>query len=143
MLIKQISVFVENQKGRLADITKALADQNISIRALSIADTTDFGILRLIVDMPDDAVKALKDQGMTVSLTNVLAVAIPDVPGGFYSAIKTLADADISVEYAYAFITPKANNAFVIIRVEDNDTAIEAFKNNNVSLLTQEEIFNI
>lgn len=141
MLIQQISAFVENKKGRLSEITKALSQAGIDIRALSIADTTDFGILRLIVDKPGEAVEALKNVGMTVSITNVLAIAIPDAPGGFYSAIKVLSDADISVEYAYAFVTPKEGAAYVIIRVEDNERAVGVLQASGIRLLSQEEIF--
>ena len=137
MLIKQISVFVENKQGRLADITKLLADNDIDIRALSIADTADYGILRLIVNKPEEAIKALKAAGMTVSITNVLAVAIPDVPGGFAHTISVLSDANMGVEYAYAFITPSDGQAYVILRVDDNERAIEVLKAGGISLLSQ------
>ena len=143
MPIKQISAFVENKPGRLADITAILAEKDVDIRALSIADTTDYGILRLIVNDPVKAEKTLKDAGVTVSITNVLAVGIPDVPGGFSKAIKVLAKAEISVEYAYAFITPSAGTAYVIIRVEDNGKASEALQKAGIKLFTQDEIFNI
>ena len=123
MPIKQISIFVENKPGRLADITSLVAEKGIDIRALSIADTTDYGILRLIVNDPEKAEAALKDSGLTVSMTNVLGIGIPDEPGGFSRAIRVLADAGISVEYAYAFITPEVGAAYVIIRVENNEDA--------------------
>lgn len=141
MAIRQISIFVENKPGRLAKITSLLAENSIDIRALSIADTTDYGILRLIVSDPEKAEKALKDAKMTVSITNVLGIGIPDVPGGFSIAIKTLADAGISVEYAYAFITPDAGKAYVIIRVEDNETATKVLKDADITVIEQDEIF--
>ena len=143
MAINQISIFVENRAGRLADITALLADNEIDIRALSIADTSDYGILRLIVNDPAKAEKVLKAEGMTASATQVLAVAIPNEPGGFSKAIKVLADNNISVEYAYAFITPQIGKAYVIIRVEDNDKAAEILKAEGISNISQEDIFNM
>ena len=103
MAIKQISVFVENKPGRLADITGFLADGGISIRAFSIADTTDFGILRLIVSDTDKAAKVLKEHGVAVSITEVVGISIPDVTGAFAKVVKLLSDAGENVEYAYAF----------------------------------------
>lgn len=141
MAISQISVFVENRPGRLADITAVLAENGIDIRALSIADTSDYGILRLIVNNPDDAVLVLKKEGMTASATQVLGIAIPDEPGGFAKAIRVLADADISVEYAYAFITPNIGKAYVIIRVENNEKATAALTRAGIELIDQAEIF--
>ena len=137
MAISQISVFVENRPGRLADITAVLAKNSIDIRALSVADTSDYGILRLIVNDPKSAVEALRSEGMTASATQVLGIIIPDEPG----AIKVLSDAQISVEYAYAFITPSVGNAYVIIRVEDNDKASEILKGAGIELIEQDDIF--
>ena len=141
MAISQISVFVENRPGRLADITAVLAKSSIDIRALSVADTSDYGILRLIVNDPKSAVEALRSEGMTASATQVLGIIIPDEPGGLARAIKVLSDAQISVEYAYAFITPSVGNAYVIIRVEDNDKASEILKGARIELIEQVDIF--
>ena len=141
MAIKQISVFVENRAGRLADIASVLAEKKIDIRALSIADTTDYGILRLIVNNPDAAVEALKATGLTVSATLVLGVEVEDVPGGFANAVRVLADKGISVEYAYAFITPEKGNAYVIMRVENNLAAEEVLGDAGIKLITQKDIF--
>ena len=143
MLIKQISIFVENKKGRLAEITRTLADHNIDIRALSIADTTDYGILRLIVNNPEGAEKALTDSNMTFTLTEVIAIGIPDTPGGLASAVKILSNNDVSIEYLYAFLDPRDNTAFVILRVEDNEKAIKVLKEHNVKLLEQSEVYTI
>ncbi len=143
MSVKQISIFVENKPGRLAEITEILSRNDIDIRALSIADTTDYGILRLIVSHPDEAVEAIKKEGLAVSATDVLAIGIPDVPGGFANAIKVLADGGISVEYAYAFITPSVGTAFVIIRVEDNDKAAKTLEAKGVKLISQADIFKL
>ena len=109
-MIKQLSIFVENKAGRLAEITAVLADAGIDIRALSVADTTNFGILRLIVDKPDEAERILREAGLTVSLTGVIAVGIPDRPGGFAAAMRALADASIDIEYMYAFISRGKNS---------------------------------
>lgn len=141
MAISQISVFVENRPGRLADITAVLAKNSIDIRALSVADTSDYGILRLIVNDPKSAVEALRSEGMTASATQVLGIIIPDEPGGLARAIKVLSDAQISVEYAYAFITPSVGNAYVIIRVEDNDKAAEILRGAGIELIEQDDIF--
>ncbi len=141
MPIKQISVFVENKAGRLADITAVLEREQINIRALSVADTTNYGILRLIVSDPDRAEQALKAAGMTVSITSVLGIGIPDVPGGFSKAIRVLSDEGISVEYAYAFITPRVGTAYIIIRVEDNDRAAKVLADKGIVLIEQNEIF--
>ncbi|HOO26168.1 MAG TPA: ACT domain-containing protein, partial [Clostridiales bacterium] len=136
------SIFVENKPGRLADITAILAKRDIDIRALSIADTTDYGILRLIVSKPDKAVEVIREEGMTVSATNVLGIAIPDEPGGFAKAIAVLADNEISVEYAYAFITPRVGEAYIILRVADNDVAADVLTKAGIRLIEQADIFD-
>lgn len=143
MLIKQLSIFVENKAGRLAEITEIIAKAGIDIRALSIADTTNFGILRLIVDKPDEAEKALKDAGLTVSLTNVIAIGIPDKPGGFSSAMKCLANAGMGIEYMYAFISRDKGRAYVILRVNDNERAIEVLKQGGVEILTGDRVYKM
>ena len=140
MKIQQLSIFVENREGRLAQITEVLAAAQIDIRAISVADTSDFGILRLIVDDPEKAVKALKAAGMTVSLTDVIAIGINDKPGEFAKAMRILADHHITVEYMYAFISRDKGKAFVIIRVDNDEKAVEALKDTGVTLLTAEEI---
>ena len=143
MLIKQLSIFLENKSGRLAEITAIIASAGIDIRALSIADTTNFGILRLIVDKPDEAEMALKDAGLTVTLTNVIAIGIPDQPGGFALAMKALADADVGIEYMYAFISRDEGRACVILRVAENDKAIQALQANEVEILTADKIYSM
>lgn len=140
MIIKQISVFVENKRGRLAEITKVLEKNNIDIRALSIADTKDFGILRLIVNNPDQAEKVLKDEGFTVSLTKVIAIGIDDKPGGLASAMDVLYQNQISVEYMYAFISRTEETAYVILRVEDNEKALEILEANNFDIMRSSSI---
>ena len=140
MQIKQLSIFVENKAGRLAEITAVLAEANVDIRAISIADTSDFGILRLIVDHPDEAVEALKKAGRTVSLTSVIAIGIHDRPGEFAKAMRVLADEHIAIEYMYAFISRDKGKAFVILRVDDDQRAISVLQDSGITILTAEEI---
>lgn len=138
MYIKQLSVFVENKSGRLAEITSIIAKAGIDIRAISIADTTDFGILRLVVDKPAEAENALKAAGLTVSLTDVIAVAVPDRTGGFAESLTAIADENVGVEYMYAYIardTAKTEKAYFIMRVHDNEKAIAALKSRGCELL--------
>lgn len=137
MLIKQISVFVENKEGRLAEITETIAKAGVDIRALSIADTTDFGILRLIVDKPHETEKVLRNSGFTVSVTSVIAVGIDDVPGGFAKPMRVLANAHIDVEYMYAFISRDTKKAYVILRVNDNATATKVLEEAGIMLLDE------
>ena len=143
MYIKQLSVFVENKDGRLAEITTIIANAGIDIRALSIADTTDFGILRLVVDKPYEAEKALKDAGLTVSLTDVIAIGIPDRPGGFAETISAVADKDVAVEYMYAFISREQDRAYLIMRVADNEKAIAALKAHGCDMLDGESVYQL
>ena len=140
MKIQQLSIFVENKSGRLAEITEALAQSDIDIRAMSVADTSDFGILRLIVDKPEEAVVAFREAGMTVSLTSVIAIGVHDKPGEFAKAVRLLAGNDIDVEYIYAFISREKGKAFVILRVNDEDRAIDLLSKSGFTLLTAEEI---
>lgn len=143
MFIKQISIFIENKPGKLSAITKLLAENDIDIRALSVADTKDFGILRLIVDKPDKTLEVLKNADCTVSQTNVIGIGIGDKPGGLAAAVECLYSANISVEYMYAFITKKENEAYVILRVENNDKALEALKENGFAILTADEVYDM
>jgi len=130
-IIKQVSVFVENKPGRLAAVTEKLYEKGINIRAFTIAEAGDFGIIRMVVDKTDEAYKVLKDAGFTVSLTNVLGVEVKDEPGGLYSIAKTLADANINIEYVYAF-TFGRDKALIILRVDDISKAIEVLEKENV-----------
>ncbi|MDR1892804.1 MAG: ACT domain-containing protein [Oscillospiraceae bacterium] len=143
MLIKQLSIFVENKSGHLADITGILAKNNVDIRALSIADTTDYGILRLIVSKPDVAVAALKKEAVTVSVTHVIAIEVKDAPGGMHKAVQVLSESGISIEYMYAFLNPREGMAFVILRVEDNEKAAKALETGGIRLMTEEELYNL
>lgn len=140
MYVKQISVFVENKFGRMAEILSVLAKNEIDISALSLADTSEFGILRLIVDKPELAVAVLKEEGVIVKLSDVLAIAINDSPGGLSKALDVLTEANVVIEYMYAFIGKADGKAMTVIRVDDESKAIEALRNGGVSLLTTEDI---
>lgn len=139
MKLEQISVFLENKSGRLAEITDVLGRANVNIRALSLADTTDFGILRLIVDNTEKAKEVLKASGFTVGKTDVFAVEIPDRPGGLAQILKTVQDAGINVEYMYAFVPCSGANAIVIFRFDDLDKAISALQAQGARILKGDE----
>ena len=143
MTINQLSVFVENSPGRLAEITEILGEENIDLRAMSIADTSEFGILRVIVDEPEKAQEILREAGCAVSVTPVLAVEIEDTPGSLAKIIRVLAEEDVSVEYIYAYITRKENNAYVIFKVEDIPAAEAIFERNGINTASAEEIYEI
>ncbi|MCL7486966.1 MAG: ACT domain-containing protein [Desulfobulbaceae bacterium] len=140
MRVEQIAVFLENKSGRLADITSVLAENNINIRALSVADTADFGILRLIVDKVDLAKKILKENGFTVGKTNVIAVEVPDRVGGLAGVLKTIDAAGLNVEYMYAFVNKSGENAVLIFRFDEIDKAIAALQQDNFTILTGEQV---
>ena len=143
MQIKQLSIFVENKSGRLAEITALISGNGINIRALSIADTSDFGILRLIVDQPELAVTVLKAAGLAVTLTMVIAVSIPDEPGAFARAIAALSGAGVEIEYMYAFISRSEGNAFVILRLQNNEKGIVTLRESGFTILDSEKIYHM
>src|SRR3989339_1206125 len=134
MKVKQISVFIENRSGRLREVASILGKNSINIRALSLADTSDYGILRLIVDNPDKARQVLKSENFTLSETDVIAVEISDTPGGLAYVLDILGDAGINVEYMYAFVEKSSKNAVVIFRIENIDESIKVLKNNGVRI---------
>ncbi len=140
-MIKQLSVFIENKKGRLAKITGVLADAGIDLIALSIADTTNFGIMRGIVKDPDKAVNILKEHGFTASLAEVFVVEVPDEPGGLSNVLGLLDEADVSIEYLYSFVFAQNENALILFRVEDIEGAVAKLKQNGVKLLTSNDIY--
>ena len=141
--IDQISIFVENKAGSLVEITKILGDANIDIRAMSLADTADFGVLRLIVDRPEDAVAALRDNHCIVNVTKVIAVPITDTPGSLSKVLTLLADHDLFIEYSYAFITRQSDNAYVIFRLEDNEKAEAVLLENGIVPAAADELYLI
>lgn len=140
MTINQLSIFVENKAGTVAEITKSIAGAGVSIRALSVADTQEFGILRLIVSDVEKAKAALNENDCVVSVTKVIGVEIPDVAGGLSSVLELMSENSINVEYLYAFITISGQHAYVVLRVEDNDKAAKILKENGVKLVSQADI---
>ena len=143
MKVTQISIFIENKSGRLAEVSRVLGEKDVNIRALSLADTSDFGILRLIVDNTDLAKETLKERGFTVSKTEVVAVEVPDCPGGLSSILQVLDTANVNVEYMYAFVERSAGNAVIIFRFDDVDQAIEVLQANGITVLPGERIYGI
>ena len=139
MLIKQMSVFVENTTGRLAELTRILAEHGIDIKASTIADTVDFGILRCIVPNPEEATRILTEAGFTASITEVIAVSIEDKPGGFHKVLQILADNDIAVDYIYSAIQAKDDKAIIMIRVEEQEKAIRVLTSNGIKLFSMSE----
>ena len=140
MSLKQLTIFVENKKGALVDITKTLADNSVNMRALSIADTQDFGILRLIVDKNDVATKALHDAGYLIKVTDVVGVKIGDQPGKLSNALEVLDKADINMEYLYAFMTRTEKHAYVVLRVADNSAAEKALEDAGFHMITDADV---
>lgn len=143
MKVEQISVFLENRAGRLKEVTRVLAEANINIRALSLADTSDFGILRLIVTNQDKAKQVLKENGFTVGKTNVVAVEVDDKPGGLNRILTILGDAGVNVEYMYAFVQQSGKNAVLIFRFDRTDEAIDILTKNNIKILKGEELYKL
>lgn len=143
MTVKQISVFVENKPGQLAEFTDVLRQNSIDMRALSIAETKDFGIIRVIVDDSYKTACILKEAGYVFSITPVLAVEIPDEPGGLSKILDVLKEHEINVEYTYAFITRKKEYAYMIFRVEDNDKAVKALSKNGIRPICQDELYKM
>ncbi|MGI6683938.1 MAG: ACT domain-containing protein [Bacillota bacterium] len=143
MSVQQISVFLENKCGRLAEVTKLLAKVGVNIRALSIADTSDFGILRLIVDKPDIAYQVLKENDFTVSMTEVIAVEMPDIPGGLARVLEILDKEKINLEYLYAFIGQSGCEAINIFRVEQIDEAVEVLEKHQIKVIPEVEVYSL
>ncbi|MCI8831848.1 MAG: acetolactate synthase [Lachnospiraceae bacterium] len=140
MTVKQISVFVENKPGKLAELTDYLHQHDIDMRALSIAETQDFGIVRMIVDDAYKASQVLKESGYVVSITPVLAVEMSDEPGSLYKILKVLGDGGVNLDYTYAFLGQKAATAYMVLRVEDNEKAIEVLSKSGIRPVCQDTI---
>ena len=143
MLIKQLSVFLENKKGRLCAAVDVLAQNGIDISALSLADTAEFGVLRLIVDDPRAAQKALAASGVTVCLTDVVAVAMEDVPGGSVGILRLLSEAGINVEYLYACVGKVSGQALMVLRVDDEEAAESLLRQNGLDKVRPGDIYRL
>jgi len=140
MYAKQVSIFLENKKGRLAEVTRVLADEKINIRALSLADMTDLGVLRLIVDDRAGCLRVLKEHGLVVQETEVVAAEVPDKPGGLHHVIAILNADGISIEYMYAFCTKNSDNAMVVLKINDPARAVATLQKNGIRVLPEDVI---
>ncbi|MBQ9769992.1 MAG: ACT domain-containing protein [Clostridia bacterium] len=143
MMLKQLTVFVENRQGALVDITDILAKNGVNIRALSIADTKDFGILRLIVNDNETAQKTLGDAGYLLKMTDVVGVKIGDAPGKLSGALDVLDKNNVNMEYLYAFMTRTERHAYVVLRVEDNAAAEAALEAAGYHLITDDDVAHL
>lgn len=143
MAIRQLSIFVENKKGALGDVLGILADRGVGLRAMTIADTKDFGILRIIVDDIEGGMKAFDEEEVVYSVTEVVAAECGDYPGGLASILKVLMNADIDIEYTYAFVVESGERACAILRLSDTEKGEEALKAAGVPLVSEDEILRI
>jgi len=145
MKVEQLSIFLENKSGRLAEVTEVLGNAEINIRALSLADTTDFGILRLIVNDPEKAKIVLKDKGFTVCMTDLIAVEVEDKPGGLARILNVLNKDNINVEYMYAFVERYRDNAVIILCFDSQylNRAVELLQESGIPILEGEKVYNI
>ncbi len=141
MIIKQLSIFLENKSGRLTEVTEVLSSANINMSAFSVADTADYGILRLIVNKPEEAEKVLKEKGFSVNITKVIGLIVPNEPGGLYRALKILSLEEVDVEYMYAFAI--SNRATVIIKTEDVEQTISILEKHKLELVKANDIYEL
>lgn len=140
MYINQISVFIENKQGNLSKFTNFLAENKVDMRAFEIADSSDYGIIRIIVDKPLDTLTLLKDNDWICNLTQVIGAKIPDKPGAMAKTLNILAESNISVEYVYTFLARGTDDALMIFRVQDNDKVAGILKKNGIKLISQEDL---
>jgi len=139
-MINQISVFLENKAGELSEITKILADNNVNLRAISIAETTDYGVLRLIADDAEHAAKVLMKNGNVISMTPVSVIEVPDRPAGLSDVLSILAKADIDIEYMYSLFTQNDGKAYMVFRVADKQKLMNEIRNNALKTVSEEEL---
>ncbi|MFZ3045532.1 MAG: ACT domain-containing protein [Desulfatirhabdiaceae bacterium] len=143
MKVKQISVFLENKAGRLSEVTAILSEADINIRALSLADTSDFGVLRLIVNNSAKALDALKNNGFSVGVTDVVAVEVMDRPGGLHHILNLLHQSKINVEYMYAFVQQSGKNAVMIFRFDHTNEAIDILSKDGIAIVDGEKLYEL
>ncbi len=143
MRAEQISIFLENTTGRLAEVTGILARAGVNIRALSVADTSDFGVLRLIVDDNEKARASLSENGFTVGKTHVVAVEIADKPGGLHHILEILDRAGVNIEYMYAFVQPGKHSAIMIFRFDRTDEAISVLQSADIPVIAGEKLYTL
>ncbi|MFO7962406.1 MAG: ACT domain-containing protein [Desulfobacterales bacterium] len=140
MKVEQISIFLENKAGRLAEVTAILSEAGVNIRALSVADTSEFGVLRLIVDSNEKAEKALKDSGFSVGKTNVVVVEVEDKPGGLNTILEILNRAKLNVEYMYSLVTQRNGHAVMVFRFDNTDEAIKVLTDHGVTIISGDKV---
>lgn len=143
MKVEQVSIFLENKAGRLAEVTRILFEAGINIRAMAVVDTSDFGVLRLIVSDTGKAEAVLKYQGFTVSRTEVVAAQVPDEPGGLYRILSIIEKNHINIEYMYTFVKQKGQNAIMIFRFEDIASAVRILGQNEIRIISGEELYRL
>ncbi len=143
MRVEQISVFLENRAGRLAEVASILSQAGINIRALTVADTSDFGVLRMIVNNTEKARRVLKENGFTIGKHDVIAVEVADQPGGLSRILELLSDAGVNVEYMYAFVRNSGDNAIMIFRFDNTDKAIEALAANDIKVIDGRTVYEM
>ncbi len=140
MKITQISVFLENRKGRLFEVCSLLGENGINIRALTIAETESFGVMRTVVDKSDAAVKLLRDHGFVANFTDVVAIEVPDKPGGLATVLKIFADNEVNIEYMYGFVEKFSEKALLVFRFEDTDAAQQILAKHSISVVSKQDI---
>jgi hypothetical protein len=143
MNVEQISIFLENKAGRLSEVTRIFEEGRINIRALSLADTSDFGILRLIVNDNEKAKRLLKENGFTVRFTEVVAVEVQDKPGGLHQILMSLSKAGVNVEYMYAFVQQSGQNAVLIFRFDNTAAAAEVLRREGVRVIDGPDLYSM
>jgi len=141
MLIKQISIFIPNKKGSLSQLTDILIAHGIDIRAIAVFDTTEFGILRIVVDDPDRAVEILNKEGIVAKVSKVIAVEPEDKPGSLNQIFSILRDSDINIEYIYSFIMRKKEMPYIVLKVDHQEKAVEELTANGINVINKEEIY--
>ena len=143
MKIKQLSIFLQNRMGSLSKPLEVLSDADVNIRAMCMADTSEFGILRLVVDNPKKGKEALEENNFLVKITDIIGVEMNDAPGGLTSVLKIVKDNDIDLEYLYAFTHDKAGKAILLIHAENIDNLINILEKNNVTIISADEVYNL
>ncbi len=143
MIIKQLSIFLENRSGRINEVTSLLGAENINIRALTLADSADFGVMRLIVDDLDKAINCLENNNISIGLTSVIAVEVPDHPGGLAEVMNKIGNCGLNVKYMYSIPEKKHNNAIMIMRFDNVEETAGKLEKEGLNILKQEEVLNL
>lgn len=143
MIIKQLSIFLENRSGRINEVTSLLGAENINIRALTLADSSNFGVMRLIVDDLDKAIVCLENNDISIGLTSVVAVEVPDLPGGLAEVMRKVNKSGLNIKYMYSIPEKKHNSTIMIMRFDDAEETAEKLKNQGLNILKQEEVLNL